>query len=81
MKCPCLAGNYMYSCAARKEVYIPTSFEYAEYCNSERNDLYKVCSHYGSSPQNAGTKQSGDSPSKPELLTVPRAPAPVDPLN
>ncbi len=57
MRCPCLTGNYMLSCTARREVYIPTSFEYSEYCNSERRDLYKVCSLYSSSSRPAGTGQ------------------------
>lgn len=46
MKCPYVAGNYMLSCAARREVYIPSTFEFAEYCNSERYERFKVCSYY-----------------------------------
>jgi hypothetical protein len=46
MKCPYLAGNYMLSCAARREIYIPSTFEFAEYCNSERYEGFKVCSYY-----------------------------------
>ena len=46
MKCPYLTGNYMFSCAARSEVYIPSSFEFSEYCHSERREGFKVCSYY-----------------------------------
>ena len=34
MKCPYLTGTYMSSCIANSEVYIPSSFELAEYCRS-----------------------------------------------
>ena len=46
MKCPYLAGNYMFSCIARREVYIPSTIEFAEYCNSEQHGGFKVCSYY-----------------------------------
>ncbi len=63
MRCPCLTGNYMLSCSARGEVYIPSSFELAEYCNSERRNLYKVCSYYSASPGERGTGRS-DAPDR-----------------
>lgn len=46
MKCPHLAGNYMFSCSARREVYIPSAYEFAEYCDSARNDPFKICRYY-----------------------------------
>lgn len=63
MRCPCLTGTYMLSCSARGEVYIPSSFELAEYCNTERRNLYKVCSYYSASPRDSGTVQTDVIPS------------------
>ncbi len=46
MKCPYMTGNYMFSCSARREAYIPSTFEFSEYCSSERYEPYKTCPHY-----------------------------------
>ncbi len=43
MKCPFVKGTYMYSCAASNEVYVPSAFEFEEYCRSTR---YKICPLY-----------------------------------
>jgi hypothetical protein len=43
MKCLFLKGRYMFSCSARREVYVPSTFELGEYCKSTR---YKVCPFY-----------------------------------
>lgn len=43
MKCPFLAGKYMYSCSASKEVYVPSVFELEEYC---KNTRFKLCPFY-----------------------------------
>ncbi len=40
MVCPFLAGMYMFWCRAFKDPYIPTDFEFGEYCRQER---YKIC--------------------------------------
>ena len=40
MKCPFLAGTYMFSCTANKDVYVPSQFEFEEYCKSIR---HKMC--------------------------------------
>ena len=46
MKCIFLEGNYMQSCNANKEVYVPSCFEQSEYCTSGR---YKSCPFYSKS--------------------------------
>jgi len=43
MKCPFLKGRYMFSCSARREVYVPSTFELGEYCRSTR---CRVCPFY-----------------------------------
>ncbi len=43
MGCPFLAGKYMLSCAALREVYIPSDFEFGEYC---KNIRFKMCPFY-----------------------------------
>ena len=43
MKCIFLIGNYMQSCSASREVYVPSLFEFDEYCTSGR---YKFCPLY-----------------------------------
>jgi hypothetical protein len=43
MKCIFLIGNYMLSCNATREVYVPSYFEQNEYCTSGR---YKSCPFY-----------------------------------
>ncbi len=43
MECPFLTGKFMFSCAAKKEVYVPSTFEIDEYC---KNDRHKICPHY-----------------------------------
>ena len=49
MYCSYLKGNYVVSCRATKEVYVPSGFELEEYCRSIR---HKVCPFYvGRSPE------------------------------
>ncbi len=43
MECPFLTGKFMFSCTAKKEVYVPSAFEIDEYCKTDR---YKICPHY-----------------------------------
>jgi predicted secreted acid phosphatase len=43
MKCPYLEGTYFQWCKASKESYIPSQFEFKEYCT---NGGYKVCPGY-----------------------------------
>ncbi len=43
MKCLFLKGNYMISCTAVKEGYIPTMSELEEYC---RQTTHKTCPLY-----------------------------------
>jgi hypothetical protein len=43
MRCVFLVGNYMQSCNATREAYVPSIFEQNEYCTSGR---YKFCPHY-----------------------------------
>ena len=43
MKCPYLAGTYFQWCQASKESYVPSQFEFNEYCT---RDAYKVCPGY-----------------------------------
>jgi predicted secreted acid phosphatase len=43
MKCPYLAGTYFQWCQASKECYVPSQFEFNEYCT---RDGYKVCPGY-----------------------------------
>ncbi len=43
MKCPYLQGQYLQSCKASKEVYIPSQFEFAEFCT---HSGHKICPHY-----------------------------------
>ncbi len=43
MKCPYLQGKYVQSCAASKEVYVPSQFEFAEYCT---HSGHKICPNY-----------------------------------
>jgi hypothetical protein len=43
MKCPYLEGIYFQWCKASKEHYIPSQFEFKEYCT---NGGYKVCPGY-----------------------------------
>lgn len=43
MKCPYLKGTYMFSCSARREVYVPSTFEQSEYCKNMR---HRVCSFF-----------------------------------
>ncbi len=43
MKCPYLRGKYLKSCKASREVYIPSQFEFDEYCT---HTGYKICPHY-----------------------------------
>ncbi len=42
MDCPFLTGKYMLSCTALA-VYIPTTFEFEEYC---RKTLHTMCPYY-----------------------------------
>jgi len=43
MKCPHLRGKYVQSCDASKAVYIPSQFEFNEYCN---HDGHRICPFY-----------------------------------
>jgi hypothetical protein len=43
MSCVFLVGNYMQSCNATREAYVPSLFEQREYCMSGR---YKLCPLY-----------------------------------
>ena len=43
MHCPMLTGKYMLSCTARKEVYVPSIFEFEEYCKAP---LHTMCPFY-----------------------------------
>ncbi len=43
MRCTFLMGNYLLSCNADKEIYVPSIFEFREYCRSMR---YKICPFY-----------------------------------
>lgn len=43
MKCPFLKGNYLASCKADKEVYVPSPFELEEYCKASR---HVICPFY-----------------------------------
>ena len=43
MACPFLTGKYMFSCGALREVYVPSAFEFDEYCKQDR---YKICPFY-----------------------------------
>ncbi len=40
MKCPFMKGTYMFSCSATRDVYVPSAFEFDEYCMSVR---YTIC--------------------------------------
>lgn len=64
MKCPYMTGNYMYSCSARREVYVPSTFEFSEYCANERHESYKACSFYLETnfQRFAGAPQDGRKP-------------------
>ena len=61
MKCPYMAGNYTFSCVARREVYVPSAFEFAEYCNCERYERFKVCSFYMEAHTGSQEKPSAES--------------------
>ncbi len=43
MKCPYLQGKYLQSCKASREVYIPSQFEFDEYCT---HNGHKICPFY-----------------------------------
>jgi hypothetical protein len=43
MKCPYLQGMYFQSCHASKEVYIPSQFEFKEYCT---HGGHRICSFF-----------------------------------
>ena len=43
MPCPFLRGNYMLSCKALREVYIPSTYELDEYC---RHGQHTMCPFY-----------------------------------
>jgi hypothetical protein len=55
MKCPFLHGKYLQSCVASREVYIPSEFEFQEYCTHSR---HKICPLYSRSVY-AGMPTSG----------------------
>jgi hypothetical protein len=58
MKCIFLIGDYMQSCNASREVYVPSFFEQNEYCTSGR---YKFCSFYckAGPVENSGLTEGG----------------------
>jgi hypothetical protein len=39
MKCPFLQGTYLLSCKASREVYVPSQFEFDEYCTHGRHTM------------------------------------------
>jgi hypothetical protein len=43
MKCTFIEGNFFLSCKANKEVYVPSLFEFREYCSGKQ---YKMCPHF-----------------------------------
>ncbi len=43
MKCPYLQGQYLQSCVASREVYVPSEFEFREYCT---HSGHKICPLY-----------------------------------
>lgn len=69
MSCCYLTGSYMLSCAARREAYIPSGFEFDEYCKSSR---FSLCPFYDQDrsheaaprmdPQVAATVRSASDP-------------------
>ncbi len=54
MACPYLWGRYLRSCSAARDVYVPSRFEFHEYCQPERYDRFCLCPVYRGS---AGTAQ------------------------
>lgn len=46
MKCPYLQGKYLQSCKASKDVYVPSQFEFSEYCT---NSIHTMCPLYSTS--------------------------------
>jgi len=56
MKCPFLSGEYMLSCKALREVYVPSIFELDEYC---KNIQHRMCPFY---IKNEGEPNSGSYP-------------------
>ena len=61
MKCPYLEGIYFQWCKASKESYIPSQFEFKEYCTS---DGFKVCPGY----YKAAYENKGEGAGHPEHL-------------
>ena len=51
MHCLYLTGNYMYSCTARREVYVQSAYESQEYCNNERHKICPLYSELRSVPE------------------------------
>ena len=43
MKCPYLKGTYLESCKATRDVYVPSQFEFNEYC---MHNGHKMCPLY-----------------------------------
>ncbi len=43
MKCPHLQGEYLQSCKASKAVYVPSQFEFDEYCTQS---IHTMCPFY-----------------------------------
>ncbi len=43
MNCPYLQGTYLQSCKASRVVYIPSQFEFNEYCT---HTGHKICPYY-----------------------------------
>jgi hypothetical protein len=72
LKCPYLIGTCMHSCGATEEAYVPSTFEYDEYCFSMR---HKLCPFYcmrrseedssgGRFPWNGPASRGGSTPCK-----------------
>lgn len=51
MQCHYLTGKYMYSCTARREVYVPSAYESKEYSNNERHKICPLYSELRSVPE------------------------------
>ncbi len=58
MKCRFLTGKYLLACKAEGKVYMPSSFEIQEYCNSKR---HKICPLYFKAKTEEPGFQSADS--------------------
>lgn len=46
MACPFLKGTVLFSCGAMREVYIPSRFEFEEYCTCAKYEFFRLCAAY-----------------------------------